>query len=124
MKNKFFFWALWAGAVISANAAFVFFTLAGSDEAAAAWTLSFFALCVVAVEVMQKRDKPASGCAMWTLRCLGTLLLAFMLRSGGLPLLSGAVFSLAVVMLWFTLIFVIAKLKQGWLRTEAERKDV
>lgn len=96
MKNKFFFWALWAGAVISANAAFVFFTLAGSDEAAAAWTL----------------------------RCLGTLLLAFMLRSGGLPLLSGAVFSLAVVMLWFTLIFVIAKLKQGWLRTEAERKDV
>lgn len=42
MKNKFFFWALWAGAVISANAAFVFFTLAGSDEAAAAWTLSFF----------------------------------------------------------------------------------
>lgn len=125
MKNKFFFWALWAGAVISANAVFVFFTLAGSDEAAAAWTLSFFALCcVVAVEVMQKRDKPASGCAMWTLRCLGTLLLAFMLRSGGLPLLSGAVFSLAVVMLWFTLIFVIAKLKQGWLRTEAERKDV
>lgn len=73
---------------------------------------------------MQKRDKPASGCAMWTLRCLWTLLLAFMLRSGGLPLLSGAVFSLAVVMLWFTLIFVIAKLKQGWLRTEAERKDV
>ena len=116
MKNKFFFWALWAGAVISANAAFVFFTLAGSDETAAAWTLSFFALCcVVAVEVMQKRDKSASGCAMWTLRCL---------RSGGLPLLSGAVFSLAVVMLWFTLIFVIAKLKQGWLRTEAERKDV
>ncbi len=115
MKNKFFFWALWAGAVISANAAFVFFTLAGSDEAAAAWMLSFFA---------QKRDKSASGCAMWTLRCLGTLLLAFMLRSGGLPLLSGAVFSLAVVMLWFTLIFVIAKLKQGWLRTEAERKDV
>lgn len=84
-----------------------------------------FALCcVVAAEVMQKRDKSASGCAMWTLRCLGTLLLAFMLRSGGLPLLSGAVFSLAVVMLWFTLIFVIAKLKQGWLRTEAERKDV
>ena len=73
MKNKFFFWALWAGAVISANAAFVFFTLAGSDEAVAAWTLSFFALCcVVAVEIMQKRDKPASGCAMWTLRCLDT----------------------------------------------------
>lgn len=93
MKNKFFFWALWAGAVISANAAFVFFTLAGSDEAAAAWTLSFFALCcVVAVEVMQKRDKPASGCAMWTLRCLWTLLLAFMLRSGGLPLAVGGCF--------------------------------
>ena len=115
MKNKFFFWALWAGAVISANAAFVFFTLVGSDEAAAAWTLSFFALCCV---------QPASGCAMGTLRWLGTLLLACMLRSGGLPLLSGAVFSLAVVMLWFTLIFVIAKLKQRWLRTEAERKDV
>lgn len=125
MKNKIFFWALWGAVAISADAAIVFFALARPDETAAAWGLSLFALCCgVAVEIMQKRGETASGCAMWTLRCLGTLLLAFMLREGGLPLLSYAVFSLAVVMLWFTLIFVIAKLKQGWLRTEAERKDV
>lgn len=93
MKINFFLGAL-GGGCHKRQCRVCLFTLVGSDEAAAAWTLSFFALCcVVAVEVMQKRDKPASGCAMWTLRCLGTLLLAFMLRSGGLPLLSGLFFA-------------------------------
>lgn len=119
MKNKIFFWALWGAVAISADAAIVFFALARPDETAAAWGLSLFAFCCgVAVEIMQKRGETASGCAMWTLRCLGTLLLAFMLREGGLPLLSYAVFSLAVIMLWFTLICVIARLKQGWLKLD------
>lgn len=119
MKNKIFFWALWGAVAISADVAIVFFALVRPDETAAAWGLSLFALCCgVAVEIMQKWGETASGCAMWTLRCLGTLLLAFMLREGGLPLLSYAVFSLAVIMLWFTLICVIARLKQGWLKLD------
>ena len=103
MKSKIFFWALWGAVAISAIVAFILFT-PGFLHEDAAWGLSLFAFCCgVAVEIMQKRGETASGCAMWTLRCLGTLLLAFMLREGGLPLLSYAVFSLAVIMLWFAL---------------------
>lgn len=118
MKSKIFFGALWCAVTISAIVAFILFT-PGFLHEDAAWGLSLFALCgVAAIEIMQKRGKIVSGCAMWTLRCLGTLLLAFMLRDGGLPLLSYAVFSLAVIMLWFTLICVIARLKQGWLKLD------